>query len=196
MPGNNGDTDREICRAVREGKLDEAVVNEAADNVIDLALRTDLVFKDYQEPVGEIDGQKVTGMNCYPEMRDAHHLVAKAAADETCVLLKNDGTLPLKATDKVAVIGDFAQAPRYQGAGSSLVNCTKLDNFVDLKDFIVVYAYRNEPKYQIYVKVDDIKNWRVEIKSDLTWNFKENFKGNYYINALSTSGKSLFSTKK
>ncbi|MCQ2772631.1 MAG: glycoside hydrolase family 3 C-terminal domain-containing protein [Bacilli bacterium] len=134
MPGNNGDTDREICRAVREGKLDEAVVNEAADNVIDLALRTDKVFENYQEPVGEIDGQKVTGMNCYPEMRDAHHLVAKAAADETCVLLKNDGTLPLKPTDKVVVIGDFAQAPRYQGAGSSLVNCTKLDNFVDLKE--------------------------------------------------------------
>lgn len=135
MPGNNGDTDREIVRAVNAGTLDIKYVDEAADQVIDLAIKTAKTFENYVEPVGEIDGQKVTGLNCYPEVRDAHHLVAKAASDETLVLLKNEGgILPLKAEDKVAVIGDFAQAPRYQGAGSSQVNCTKLDNFTDLKD--------------------------------------------------------------
>ncbi len=135
MPGNNGDTDREIVKAVKEGKLDETIVDEAADNVIDYALKTDLAFKDYKEPVGEINGEKVTGMNCFPEMKAAHHSVAKAASDETMVLLKNEGNvLPLKKEDKVAIIGDFANNPRYQGAGSSQVNCTQLDNFTDLKD--------------------------------------------------------------
>ncbi|MFA6830219.1 MAG: glycoside hydrolase family 3 C-terminal domain-containing protein [Bacilli bacterium] len=135
MPGNNGDTDREIIKAVKEGKLDEKVVDEAADNVIDLAIETSKVFKDYKAPVGEIDGQKVTGLNCFPEVKKAHHDCAKNASDETMVLLKNDNAvLPLRKEDKVAVIGDFANAPRFQGAGSSLVNSTQLDNFTDLKN--------------------------------------------------------------
>lgn len=135
MPGNNGDTDREIIKAVNDGKLDVKYVDEAADNVIDYALETSKAFVNWKNPVGEIDGKKVTGLNCYPEVAKAHHEIAKKASDETMVLLKNEGNiLPLKPEDKVAVIGDFAQAPRYQGAGSSTVNCTRLDNFTDLKD--------------------------------------------------------------
>ena len=135
MPGNNGDTDREIIKAVKDGVIDEALVDQAADNVIDYALETNKPFANYSEPVGEINGVKVTGMNCFPEMRDAHHQVAKNASDETMILLKNEGNiLPLKKEDKVAVIGDFAKSPRYQGAGSSQVNCTQLDNFIDLKE--------------------------------------------------------------
>lgn len=135
MPGNNGDTDRELVKLVKEGKLEESYIDEAADNVIDYALTTNKAFADYKEPVGEINGVKVTGMNCFPEMKEAHHKVAKEASDETMVLLKNDGAvLPLRSDDQVCIIGDFANAPRYQGAGSSQVNCTQLDNFTDLKD--------------------------------------------------------------
>ena len=62
---------------------------------------------------------------------DAHHDIARKCAEGSIVLLDNDGILPLKPNASVAVIGDFAQTPRYQGAGSSQVNPTKLDNFLD-----------------------------------------------------------------
>ena len=63
---------------------------------------------------------------------DAHHALARRAAAESIVLLKNeDSLLPLARGEKVAVIGDFAQTPRYQGAGSSAVNSIKVDSFLD-----------------------------------------------------------------
>ena len=62
---------------------------------------------------------------------DAHHALAQRCAEESIVLLDNDGILPLKADIKAAIIGDFAETPRYQGAGSSMVNPTKLDNLKD-----------------------------------------------------------------
>ena len=61
---------------------------------------------------------------------DEHHAVARQCAVESIVLLENDGILPLKPNTKVAVIGEFGQKPRIQGAGSSLVNPTKQDNFL------------------------------------------------------------------
>ena len=63
----------------------------------------------------------------------AHHAVARRAAAESTVLLKNeDGILPLKPGAKVAVIGDFAFVPRYQGAGSSMVNPTKVETISEI----------------------------------------------------------------
>jgi len=63
---------------------------------------------------------------------EAHHAVARKAAEESMVLLKNeDGILPLKAEQKIALIGELAVNPRYQGAGTSIVNPTKLDNAHD-----------------------------------------------------------------
>lgn len=61
---------------------------------------------------------------------DEHHAVARQCAAESIVLLENDGILPLNPGTKVAVIGEFAQKPRIQGAGSSLVNPTKQSNFL------------------------------------------------------------------
>jgi len=61
---------------------------------------------------------------------DEHHAVARQCAAESIVLLENDGILPLNPDTKVAVIGEFAQKPRIQGAGSSKVNPTKQDNFL------------------------------------------------------------------
>ena len=65
---------------------------------------------------------------------EAHHNVARRCAEGSIVLLDNDGALPLSEGDSVAIIGDFAKAPRYQGAGSSQVNPTKLDNLYDCLD--------------------------------------------------------------
>jgi beta-glucosidase len=66
---------------------------------------------------------------------DAHHALARRVAARSAVLLKNeDALLPLAAGTRVAVIGDFAQVPRYQGAGSSAVNPTRLDAVLDVLD--------------------------------------------------------------
>ena len=64
---------------------------------------------------------------------EAHHAFAQRCSEESIVLLKNDGgILPLRRGAKVAVIGEFARKARYQGAGSSVVNCTKLDHTMDV----------------------------------------------------------------
>ena len=63
--------------------------------------------------------------------KDAHHEIARKCVEGSIVLLDNDGILPIKKELPVAVIGDFAETPRYQGAGSSQVNPTKLDSFLD-----------------------------------------------------------------
>ena len=64
---------------------------------------------------------------------DAHHAMAMKASEQSIVLLKNENNiLPLKKGSKVAVIGEFAKVARYQGAGSSVVNCTKLDHAMDV----------------------------------------------------------------
>ena len=62
----------------------------------------------------------------------AHHKLARRAAAESIVLLRNEGgILPLKPNEKLAVIGDFAETPRYQGAGSSAVNALQVDTLLD-----------------------------------------------------------------
>ena len=114
MPSSNGQTDRHIIKAVQEGRLDEAILDEQVDRMLDLILTT----QDH-----------ITGKT-YD--RSAHHAVAAKVAEKSAVLLKNEGdVLPLNKTQKVAVIGDFARNPRYQGAGSSKINPTKLDCGLD-----------------------------------------------------------------
>ena len=116
MPSNHGDTDAEIVKAVQEGCLDETVLDKRVDQLLDLVFST-------QEGVRK--GKTYD--------RAAHHEFAVKVAEESAVLLKNnDGILPLKEGQRVAVIGDFAKTPRYQGAGSSLINPTRLDNAYSL----------------------------------------------------------------
>ena len=116
----------DIYRALEDGTLDEAVVDECLDRLIDWILRSDKAIKAGSR---EFDVE-------------AHHLFAQKCAEESIVLLKNDGVLPLTEGEKVCVIGDYAANPRYQGAGSSVVNPTKLDNFVAvLKDEKAAYTY-------------------------------------------------------
>ena len=114
MPSSNGQTDRHIVEAIRNGHLEESILDEQVDRLLDLVLTTQ---------------EHITG-KIYD--RDAHHAVAAKVAEKSAVLLKNEEKiLPLNRTQKIAVIGDFAKGPRYQGAGSSKINPTKLDCGLD-----------------------------------------------------------------
>ena len=118
MPGAGGDTVHDIMVAIKEGRLEESVLDENIDRLLDLILTTSKPFEGDKKY--EFDVEK-------------HHSFAVKCAEESMVLLKNeDNILPLKEKTKVALFGDFAMTPRYQGAGSSLVNCTKLENTLDI----------------------------------------------------------------
>ncbi|NUV98986.1 glycoside hydrolase family 3 C-terminal domain-containing protein [Streptomyces sp. CAI 127] len=112
MPGTEGRTDREVVTAVTDGTLDEAVLDTTVERLVRFARRT--AGADRPEPRMSVDD---------------HHRLAGEAADRCVVLLKNDdGLLPLSpAAGSVAVIGELARTPRYQGAGSSQVTPTRLD---------------------------------------------------------------------
>lgn len=117
MPTTSGETDREIIAAVEEGKLDERLVDEAVDRLLTLAFETNEALENSK--------------NMNIDLRQ-HHEMARRACEEAIVLLKNqNNALPLKPKEKVAVIGDFAQNPRFQGAGSSIVNPTKVDTTLE-----------------------------------------------------------------
>ncbi len=114
MPSSHGQTDRQIVQAVRAGGLDEALVDEQVDRLLTLLYDT---------------RPHVTGKS-YD--REAHHALAARIAEKCAVLLKNeDHLLPLNRGQRIAVIGDFARFPRYQGAGSSKINPTRVDNGLD-----------------------------------------------------------------
>ncbi|MFF3371995.1 glycoside hydrolase family 3 C-terminal domain-containing protein [Streptomyces sp. NPDC002680] len=111
MPGTHRDTDAEVAAAVRSGELDEAVVDTAVARLRGLAERV----RAPADPV-TVDV-------------DAHHRLAREVAADCLVLLKNhQQALPLAPTGDVAVIGEFASAPRFQGGGSSHVRATRVDS--------------------------------------------------------------------
>ncbi len=110
------DTDDQIVAAAKDGRIPAAQLDEMAQGMIDLVAKA--------RPAMSRDG--------YRYDVDAHNEVARQAAVESMVLLKNeDATLPVAKGAKIAVIGEFARTPRYQGAGSSLINPTKLTSFLD-----------------------------------------------------------------
>ncbi|MDX6231049.1 MAG: beta-glucosidase, partial [Frankiales bacterium] len=111
MPPQFGVSDVALVDAVTSGGLDESVLDLAAGRVLQLVERT---------------RSRTPGAADY----DAHHALARRVAAESIVLLKNsDGVLPLtdSAALKVCVVGEFARTPRFQGAGSSQVNPTRVD---------------------------------------------------------------------
>ncbi len=115
MPSTSGTTDLEIINAIEKGTLEVEVLDIAVDRLLTLIFNT----------------QKALGMGkrfTYEE----HNNVAVEAALKSIVLLKNEDTLPLtNKSEKIGIIGDFAKNPRYQGAGSSLINAVKVDNFLE-----------------------------------------------------------------
>ncbi|ABG94752.1 beta-glucosidase [Rhodococcus jostii RHA1] len=116
MPSTNGVTDAQIVAAVESGALAQSALDTAAERVLALVEKVRSNF----DPSADYD-------------RDAHHALARDVAGRSVVLLKNDGILPLDpaANTRIAVIGEFARTPRYQGAGSSQVVPTRLDNALD-----------------------------------------------------------------
>ncbi|MCC8023536.1 MAG: glycoside hydrolase family 3 C-terminal domain-containing protein, partial [Clostridiales bacterium] len=115
MPASGGFTDTQIVEAVRAGKLSEAALDRAVERITALILRCQ-------------EGRQAG----YRYDRDAHHALARRAAAQSTVLLKNEGgLLPLAGNARIAVIGQFAKTPRYQGAGSSKIEPTRLDNAWD-----------------------------------------------------------------
>ncbi|ROO87329.1 beta-glucosidase [Actinocorallia herbida] len=116
MPTTNGTSAARLVEAVETGRLDEAVLDRAVRRVLELVDRA---------------ARARTGAVVDFER---HHALARRAAAESAVLLKNErGILPLDpgADMTVAVIGEFARTPRFQGAGSSLVTPTRVDNALD-----------------------------------------------------------------
>jgi len=114
MPAHTGHEEA-VRKALAAGDIDEATIEQAyarVERVLRLAL---------------------AGLEDAPDSFDvdAHHALARTAAEDCIVLLSNDGVLPLARETKVAVVGEFARTPRYQGAGSSRVNPTRLDNALD-----------------------------------------------------------------
>jgi beta-glucosidase len=112
MPGTRNGNDERIVAAVKENRLEEAVLDQAVDRILALIFKAAETFSEEFE----YDLQ-------------AHHALASKAASEGAVLLKNEGEiLPIEKGSNVALIGEFAKKPRYQGAGSSLINPSRLDN--------------------------------------------------------------------
>lgn len=115
MPGGSEYMEKEVLQAVRKGILPESCVNDSARRVLKLVFRASETL------------QKKVVCN-YEE----HHALAKIAATEGAVLLKNDDRiLPLKENTRIAVVGAMAKNLRYQGAGSSHINPTKLSQPID-----------------------------------------------------------------
>ena len=116
MPAPGGDSVRELLAAVESGKITESDIDARLSELLPLVFDTK------------------AALDAAPREFDAaaHHALACRAAAESLVLLKNEGSLlPLAAGSKVAVLGDFAKNPRYQGAGSSMVNSTQVDVLLD-----------------------------------------------------------------
>ena len=115
MPASHGVNDALIVKAVREGRLDEAVLDKAVERILNIVYR----FVENRDETAVFD-------------RDKDHEMARKVAEESIVLLKNDGILPLSETDEIAFIGKFAKKPRFQGGGSSHINSHKVDSAMDM----------------------------------------------------------------
>lgn len=125
MPSSNGVNDALIVQAVKDGSLKEDILDQAVERI----LRIIFEYADNRAP------QEFT--------MEKDHEEARHIAEESMVLLKNDEQiLPLKASEKVAFIGGFAKKPRFQGGGSSHINCFKITNALDSvpSDAQVTYA--------------------------------------------------------
>jgi len=116
MPGNNGLFNQEVKRALKSGELTVEELDKAVLNVLNFIIKAQNNLEKEH--------------NSYD--KEAHHKFAKKVATESVVLLKNENSiLPLTTNKKVALIGEFAKKPRFQGSGSSQINPTKLSNAYD-----------------------------------------------------------------
>ena len=133
MPSTGGDSAEQLERAIEAGRITVEEVDRRVDELLDVVLAV--------APAVEAASGKDFDI-------EAHHRVAMKASEESIVLLKNEeGILPLSPGERVAVIGEFAQNPRYQGAGSSVVSPTKLDSVMDVIGDFPLEVVGYEPGY-------------------------------------------------
>ena len=109
MPASGGTNDELIVRAVQSGALEESVVDTAVERILNIVFR----YEEHRDKTAVFD-------------RDKDHELARKVAQETIVLLKNEGVLPLEEKKQIAFIGKYVKKPRYQGGGSSHINSHKV----------------------------------------------------------------------
>ncbi|EJS56406.1 glycosyl hydrolase [Bacillus cereus] len=115
MPSSFGIGEKKIIDAVNGGELSEEKLDQSVERLLNI------IFK-------AVDNQLENAVYS----KDAHHQLAREVASESMVMLKNeDSILPLKKEGTVAIIGEFAKQPRYQGGGSSHINPTKLESILE-----------------------------------------------------------------
>ena len=124
MPGGRGTSIETLIEAVKTGKIEESKLDNIIDRIITIAKKD----------------KKCN--SCEKYNKEKHHKIAQEIAEESIVLLKNEeNILPLK-NKKIALIGDMAKHPRYQGAGSSGINPYKIENAYDnFKENGIVFDY-------------------------------------------------------
>lgn len=135
MPGGSCVTDAQIVQAVKDGELEEEILNRSCEELLNIVFR----YTENRKAETVFD-------------REKDHEAARELEEECIVLLKNeDGILPLSKEKKTALIGKYAEAPRYQGGGSSHINSWKVDSTLDaVKEWAnVVYAKGYEDKEDV-----------------------------------------------
>ena len=124
MPGGRGNGVEEIIEAVKTGRISERKLNNIVDRIINIAMR----------------GKKDNNSEKYD--KEEHHRIAEKIAEESIVLLKNEEHILPIYNKKIALIGDMAKYPRYQGAGSSTINPYKIENAYDnFKENNLIFDY-------------------------------------------------------
>lgn len=114
MPSSNGVNDKLIVEAVKNGSLSEDILDQACERILNIVYR----FVENRDPDAVFD-------------LDKDHEIARKIAEETIVLLKNEGILPLSESDNIVFIGEYAKRPRFQGGGSSHINSHKVTSALD-----------------------------------------------------------------
>ena len=126
MPGTGYLNVRKIAKAYRNGEVSEETIDKSAGRVLDLVTKS---LPHLSKPAEKVS-------------LDEHHKLAAKIAENCPVLLKNDGILPIKQGQKVAIIGELAEKPIIQGFGSAQINTYKIDSLLDsLTGLGVDYTY-------------------------------------------------------
>lgn len=146
MPNPGYDSPTILMQAYKDGKISMKEIDDCVGQLLEVVLKlaenrekiekskTLKTVKTTEDKSGETD-LNVIGAAKFKIDMEKHHELARRVAQESIVLLKNEGNiLPLDSEKKTVVIGDFAKKARYQGAGSSNVNSTKVENILDLID--------------------------------------------------------------